>query len=29
MRALQSDYHLRVIEDCIAGTSPEEHEAAY
>ncbi|MHB8693297.1 MAG: cysteine hydrolase family protein [Solirubrobacteraceae bacterium] len=26
--AYQLDYHVRVIEDCIAGTSPEEHEAA-
>jgi biuret amidohydrolase len=24
----QLDYHVRVIEDCTAGTSPEEHEAA-
>jgi nicotinamidase-related amidase len=24
----QRDYHVRVIEDCVAGTSPEEHEAA-
>jgi nicotinamidase-related amidase len=26
--AYQLDYHVRVIEDCVAGTSPEEHEAA-
>jgi nicotinamidase-related amidase len=26
--AYQLDYHVRVIEDCIAGTSLEEHEAA-
>ena len=26
--AFQRDYHVRVIEDCIAGASPEEHEAA-
>jgi nicotinamidase-related amidase len=26
--AYQLDYHVRVIEDCIAGTSAEEHEAA-
>jgi nicotinamidase-related amidase len=26
--AYQLDYHARVIEDCIAGTSEEEHEAA-
>jgi len=24
----QLDYHVRVVEDCTAGTSPEEHEAA-
>ena len=24
----QLDYHVRVLEDCTAGTSPEEHEAA-
>lgn len=24
----QHDYHMRVLEDCTAGTSPEEHEAA-
>jgi len=24
----QRDYHVRVIEDCVAGTSTEEHEAA-
>jgi biuret amidohydrolase len=24
----QLDYHMRVLEDCVAGTSPEEHEAA-
>lgn len=24
----QRDYHVRVLEDCVAGTSPEEHEAA-
>ena len=26
--AFQHDYHVRVVEDCVAGTSPEEHEAA-
>jgi nicotinamidase-related amidase len=26
--AFQRDYHVRVIEDCVAGSSPEEHEAA-
>jgi len=26
--AFQLDYHVRVIEDCVAGTSPPEHEAA-
>ncbi|MGI8429690.1 MAG: cysteine hydrolase family protein [Solirubrobacteraceae bacterium] len=26
--AYQRDYHVRVIEDCVAGTSPEEHAAA-
>jgi nicotinamidase-related amidase len=26
--AYQLDYHARVIEDCVAGTSEEEHEAA-
>lgn len=26
--AYQLDYHVRVIEDCVAGTSPEEHAAA-
>jgi biuret amidohydrolase len=26
--AYQLDYHARVLEDCIAGTSVEEHEAA-
>jgi len=26
--AFQLDYHVRVIEDCVAGTSPGEHEAA-
>lgn len=26
--AYQLDYHARVIEDCVAGTSQEEHEAA-
>lgn len=24
----QLDYHMRVLEDCVAGTSPEEHQAA-
>ena len=24
----QKDYHVRVIEDCVAGSNPEEHEAA-
>ena len=26
--AHQRDYHIRVVEDCCAGTSPEEHEAS-
>jgi nicotinamidase-related amidase len=26
--AFQLDYHVRVIEDCVAGNSPAEHEAA-
>jgi biuret amidohydrolase len=26
--AYQLDYHVRVIEDCVAGTSPAEHAAA-
>lgn len=26
--AFQRDYHVRVIEDCVAGSNPEEHEAA-
>jgi nicotinamidase-related amidase len=26
--AFQLDYHVRVIEDCVAGTSPGEHEAS-
>jgi nicotinamidase-related amidase len=26
--AYQLDYHVRVLEDCIAGTSAQEHEAA-
>jgi nicotinamidase-related amidase len=26
--AYQLDYHARVLEDCVAGTSAEEHEAA-
>lgn len=26
--AFQLDYHVRVIEDCVAGNSPREHEAA-
>ena len=26
--AYQLDYHVRVIEDCVAGTSPSEHAAA-
>jgi nicotinamidase-related amidase len=26
--AFQRDYHVRVVSDCVAGTSPEEHEAA-
>ena len=26
--AYQLDYHVRVIEDCVAGTSPAEHDAA-
>jgi biuret amidohydrolase len=24
----QRDYHVRVLEDCVAGTTPEEHESA-
>ena len=27
-QAFQLDYHVRVIEDCVAGTSVREHEAA-
>jgi nicotinamidase-related amidase len=26
--AFQRDYHVRVVEDCVAGSNPEEHEAA-
>jgi nicotinamidase-related amidase len=26
--AFQRDYHVRVIEDCVAGSSPEENDAA-
>jgi nicotinamidase-related amidase len=26
--AWQRDYHVRVVEDCVAGSNPEEHEAA-
>jgi nicotinamidase-related amidase len=26
--AFQRDYHVRVVEDCVAGSSPREHEAA-
>ena len=26
--AFQRDYHVRIIEDCVAGSNPEEHEAA-
>lgn len=26
--AFQRDYHVRVLEDCVAGSTPEEHEAA-
>jgi nicotinamidase-related amidase len=26
--AFQRDYHVRVLEDCVAGTSDEDHEAS-
>lgn len=26
--AFQRDYHVRIVEDCVAGSNPEEHEAA-